>query len=156
MPGNTSCLEQSSAYHLARDSWLPSAVTRDTVDLPRTAEAPRLARQSVKHKAGAQLDPAEREIVEILMTELVTNAVVHAGRDAGENVILRFAVAPERIRVEVCDRGVGFSTDELARPRTEPGGYGLIMVDRAASRWGASGEDGMCVWFELDRNGAAR
>ncbi len=154
MPARTSCPEQSFAYHLARDSWLPSTVTQDRVDLPRNAEAPRLARQSVQRKAGAQLNHAEREIVEILMTELVTNAVVHAGRDAGENVIIRFAVAPERIRVEVCDRGVGFSTDELARPRAEPGGYGLMMVDRGASRWGTSAEDGTCVWFELDRNGA--
>jgi len=91
-------------------------------------------------------------MIDILMTELVTNAVVHAGRQAGENVLLRFALAPERIRVEVCDHGVGFTTEQLARPRTGPGGYGLMMVDRGASRWGASAEGGTCVWFELDRN----
>ena len=122
--------------------------------LPRTADAPGMARRSVRHMAGGELDHPEREMVDILMTELVTNAVVHAGRDAGKNVILRFAVAPERIRVEVCDRGVGFSSDQLAEPRSEPGGYGLMMVDRGASRWGASAEGGTCVWFELDRNGA--
>jgi len=154
MPAHISCPEQSFAYHLARDTWLPSAVTQDTLDLPRTAEAPRLARQSVQHRAGAQLDHPEREIVEILMTELVTNAVVHAGRGAGEKVIIRFAVAPERVRVEVCDRGTGFSPDDLGKPRAEPGGYGLMMVDRGASRWGTSVEEGTCVWFELDRNGA--
>ena len=122
--------------------------------LPRTADAPGLARRSVQHMAGGQLDHPEREMVEILMTELVTNAVVHTGRDAGENVILRFAVAPERIRVEVHDHGIGFSTEQLARPRTEPGGYGLMMVDRGASRWGTSVQGGTCVWFELDRNEA--
>ena len=141
----------SFAYHLARDSWLDSVVTKARVDLPRTAEAPRIARRCVQHEVGAELDHPEREIVEIMITELVSNAVRHAGSDGGENVILHFAVAPERIRVEVCDRGAGFTADKLTEPRSGPGGYGLLMVDRGASRWGASGEDGNCVWFELDR-----
>ena len=156
MPAHTTAPAQSFAYHLARASWLPSVVSQATVDLPRTVEAPRLARQSVQREAGAQLESAEREMVDILMTELVSNAVVHGGRDGADNVILHFAVAPERIRVEVCDDGAGFSTDDVGGPRSGPGGYGLVLVDRGASRWGASGEEGTCVWFELDRDGAGR
>jgi anti-sigma regulatory factor (Ser/Thr protein kinase) len=105
----------------------------------------------VQLEAGATLDHLEQEMVDILMTELVTNAVVHPPRQAGTNVILRFAVSPECIRVEVHDDGDGFSLDDVGRPRSRPGGYGLVMVDRGASRWGASGQDGNCVWFELDR-----
>ena len=156
MQGRTARDEHSFAYHLARDSWLPSVVAQARVDLPPTPEAPRLARQSVQDEAGAQLDHPEREMVEVLTTELVSNAVVHSGMDDGDNVILHFAVAPERIRVEVCDHGAGFSADQVGRPRSEPGGYGLLMVDRGASRWGASRDDGNCVWFELDRDGAGR
>jgi anti-sigma regulatory factor (Ser/Thr protein kinase) len=110
-----------------------------------------MARRSVQLEAGATLDHLEREMVDILMSELVNNAVVHPPRQAGDNVILRFAVSPKCIRVEVHDDGQGFSLDEVGKPRSEPGGYGLVMVDRGASRWGAFGEDGNCVWFELDR-----
>jgi anti-sigma regulatory factor (Ser/Thr protein kinase) len=34
----------------------------------------------------------------------------------------------------------------------EPGGLGLAIVERLASRWGAErSPDGKVVWFELDR-----
>jgi hypothetical protein len=69
-------------------------------------------------------------------------------------VILRFALSPECIRVEVHDAGEGFSMAEVGKHRTEPGGYGLLMVERGASRWGTRGDDGNSVWFELDRNGS--
>lgn len=148
-------VERSFAYHLARDSWLPSVVAQARAELPRTVEAPRLARRALQDRAGARLRPDEEEIVEVLTTELVTNAVQHAGLDPGETVALRFAVAPERVRVEVCDGGAGLNLEELARPRARPGGYGLVLVNRGASRWGASRDDGNCVWFELDREAAA-
>lgn len=149
--GTCSRLEPSFAYHLARGSWAPSAVAQAQVDLPRGIEAPHLARKAVQREAAAHLTRPEREIVEVLVTELVTNAVTHPGVQAGETVSLHLAVAPERIRVEVCDGGQGFTTAQLTRPRDEPGGYGLVMVNRGASRWGASQDDGNCVWFELNR-----
>ena len=123
------------------------------MDLPRSRDAPRLARRSIEHEAAAALDDFERDMVDVLMSELVTNAVVHPLRRSEDNVILRFAVSPECIRVEVHDAGEGFSLDEVGKPRTEPGGYGLVMVERGASRWGTHDDDGNSVWFELDRRG---
>jgi anti-sigma regulatory factor (Ser/Thr protein kinase) len=143
--------ERSTEPWMGQDSWLCSALAEARVDLPRTRDAPRLARRTMEHEAGSALENGEREIVDVLMSELVTNAVVHPGRPGGDNVILRFAVSPERIRVEVQDTGGGFSMEQLGQPRSGPGGYGLLMVDRSASRWGASDVDGNCVWFELDR-----
>jgi anti-sigma regulatory factor (Ser/Thr protein kinase) len=101
------------------------------------------------------MDHFEREMVDVLMSELVTNAVVHPPRRCGGNVILRFALSPECIRVEVHDAGEGFSMAEVGKHRNEPGGYGLLMVERGASRWGTHGDDGNSVWFELDRNGSS-
>jgi len=156
MSGRAARMDPSAfAYHLARGSWLPSVVAQATMDLPRSTDAPRLARQCVQSKAAEELDRPEREMVEVLLSELVSNAVMHPGPRAGDSVNLHFAVAPERIRVEVCDDGEGFAPGDLGRPRDEPGGYGLIMVDRGSSRWGTSREDGNCVWFELDREGGA-
>ena len=91
----------------------------------------------------------------MLVRELVSNAIDHAGLGEQDSVVLHLALAPERVGVEVCDGGAGFTRAELGKPRTAPGGYGLTMVDRGASRWGISSDDGSCVWFELDREAAA-
>lgn len=147
-------LERSFAYHLARGTWVPSAVVKLTLELPRTAAATPAARKTVSDRAGALLDEEELEIVEVLVTELMTNAVAHAGPQAGEGVVLHLAVASQRIRVELCDGGTGFDPDGLQLPRHEGGGFGLLMVDRAASRWGVASDEGNCVWFELDRQPA--
>ena len=156
MPPPVPSPDRSQAYKLSRGSWLPSVVAQARMELPRTTEAPRLARQQMRDEAGAQLERSERELVEVLTTELVSNAVMHPGPQAGDKVRLHFAVAPERIRVEVCDDGAGFCAEQLEMPRTRPGGYGLMMVERGSSRWGAARGQGNCVWFELDRHVAGR
>ena len=86
--------------------------------------------------------------VELLTTELVSNAVRHGGANDGGVVILHVAIAPDCLRVEVCDRGDGF-TPGRPRPYGE-GGYGLFLVSEVSSRWGVSNDDGNCAWFELD------
>ena len=149
--GAPSRLESSFAYHLARETWLPSAVVQTRVELPATPEAPSLGRQAVHREVGDRVDEEEAELIEVLVSELVSNAIAHAGLAPGDGIVLHLAVAPERIRVEVCDGGRGFDRSELTKPRTAPGGYGLTMVDRGASRWGISSDDGSCVWFEHDR-----
>ena len=147
-------LERSFAYHLARDTWLPSAVVKLKEELPAAPGAAPLARDAIRAEVGARLGEEELEVVEVLVSELVTNAVAHAGLDAGDSLVLHLAVAPERLRVEVCDGGVGFEPTAVGGRDGAPGGYGLLMVDRAASRWGVATDDGNCVWFELDRHPA--
>jgi anti-sigma regulatory factor (Ser/Thr protein kinase) len=125
-----------------------------TLRLPRSTDAPRLARKCVQRESE-QLGRSERELVEVLMTELVTNAVTHPPAEVGGSVSVHFTVTSDRVRVAVRDSGEGFRDADLDRPRSEPGGYGLIMVDRGSSRWGTTHDDGNCVWFELDRIGTA-
>lgn len=151
--GHASRLERTFAYHLARNTWPLSTVAKARVELPAAAQAAAAARRRARAELGALLEEGELELVEILVTELVTNAVAHAGLDRSDNLVLHLAAAWECVRVEVCDGGVGFTPDALGRPRREPGGYGLMMVDRAASRWGIATDEGNCVWFELDRPG---
>ena len=147
-------LERSFAYHLARGSWLPSAVLKVEEKLPARPDAVANARHRLRDAVAHAVPEEELEILEVLVTELVANAIAHAGTDPDDTVVLHGAVAPARIRVEVCDDGAGFDPREIARPRRAPGGFGLLMVDRAASRWGVSADDGNCVWFELDRHPA--
>ncbi|HZB30327.1 MAG TPA: ATP-binding protein, partial [Streptosporangiaceae bacterium] len=58
---------------------------------------------------------------------------------------------PWLLRVSVSDSGPGFHwrPPDPRRP-PEEGGYGLVLVDRMARRWGVEpGADSTTVWFEL-------
>ena len=150
-PHGASRIEGSFAYHLARDTWLPTAVLKDRHELAATVDAAPAVRHWIRLRFGASLGEEELEVLEVLLTELVGNAVTHAGVGSRDSIVVHMALAPERLRAEVCDGGRGFTPQELDRHRSEPGGYGLLMVDRACSRWGIASDDGNCVWFELDR-----
>jgi anti-sigma regulatory factor (Ser/Thr protein kinase) len=111
-------------------------------------EAAFAARQAVRALNGA-VPASVRDDVLLLVTELVTNAVRHgcAGRDRSLDVMLDRR--PQFVRVEVVDPGTGFAPAP-SPVRGESGGWGLILVDRIADRWGVSpAPSGTCVWFEL-------
>jgi anti-sigma regulatory factor (Ser/Thr protein kinase) len=83
---------------------------------------------------------------QLLVSELVTNAVLHA-RSATRVTVERNGAT---VRVSVDD-------DSSAQPRLrELGpeavtGRGLLLVDRIAQRWGVDPRaGGKCVWFEVD------
>jgi anti-sigma regulatory factor (Ser/Thr protein kinase) len=91
---------------------------------------------------------ATRETVDravLLVSELVTNAVVHAACD------VRLRVTPgSPVRVEVHD-GNPEPPQARGRERLEVGGLGLVIVESVASRWGVEPQQtGKVVWFELD------
>lgn len=90
-----------------------------------------------------------RDEVHLLVSELVSNSVLHA--DA-EQVELRATAAPGGVHVEVSDPGPGFDPDDRSEPSpTGNGGYGLFLVDKVANRWGIKRNDRARVWFEIDR-----
>jgi anti-sigma regulatory factor (Ser/Thr protein kinase) len=107
------------------------------------------ARQAVVASNGA-LPASIRDDVLLLVTELVTNAVRHAGVGPEQPVRVGLRLSPRRVRVEVTDPGSGFAR---VRPRSngdESGGWGLLLVDRIADRWGVwPTQSGTCVWFEV-------
>ena len=96
-----------------------------------------------------------REVVEnILMvaTELVSNSVMHAGLDPGDQIAFRLR-ADRRIRVEVEDGGRGFGgrEPEVVDPGRDPGGRGLLIVALLSAAWGVEEDDTVVVWAELAR-----
>ncbi|KIQ65839.1 regulatory protein [Kitasatospora griseola] len=91
----------------------------------------------------------------VLVSELVTNAVVHAGT-AAEVACLR---EEETVRIEVSDRhpergqdsfaNVTLNSDRYADPDGE-GGRGLLMCSALSSSWGVEYAAGRkTVWFRL-------
>jgi anti-sigma regulatory factor (Ser/Thr protein kinase) len=101
------------------------------------------------------LDPVVEENAELLVSELVTNSVRHAGLPPDAGIEFSLRATPDVLMVEVADAGKGFEDDAPGRSRFEPGiargsGWGLFLVEHIADRWGAVQMAGETrVWFEL-------
>ena len=108
------------------------------------------ARTALAQFIGSQLPPQRLYDLQLLVSEVVTNAVRHGGARQGEHVDLRAALMHDRIRLEIRDPGPGFDALAPQLPHTDRGGgYGLYLVDLYADDWGVSGAEGTCVWFEV-------
>ena len=85
----------------------------------------------------------------LLVSELVTNAVLHA-RSSSELVVRRVETG---IRVEVRDESASAPT--VKSYSVDAGtGRGLLLVESLAARWGSQPNAfGKSVWFELDHDG---
>jgi anti-sigma regulatory factor (Ser/Thr protein kinase) len=113
--------------------------------LPASARASVAARALIREVADGKLPGSVVEDATLLTSELVTNAVRHAG---DEPIDVRATVDDSGITVSVRDRGPGF--DPADTVRSETGGWGLSIVEELATDWGVvSDEDVTEVWFEV-------
>ena len=112
---------------------------------PAAPEVPARARHLVR---DLDLDAETRATVELIVSELVTNAVVHARRGPGGELSVALERRGACIRGEICDDGEGFVWEPHEPDLAEPGGLGLLVVDRVAERWGVHRNAVSCVWFE--------
>jgi anti-sigma regulatory factor (Ser/Thr protein kinase) len=120
------------------------------LQLPAAPEAASEARQSL---AGFResLDPRVFADLRLLVSELVTNSLRHAGLAGQEEIRLQVTLSDRAVRVEVCDAGPGFTPEDQARSLYRQSGWGLFLVKEIADRWGIDHNAHSCVWFELDR-----
>lgn len=119
----------------------------EVVDLEPTGFAPAQARRVVREAVAEHLPADLLDTAELLVSELVTNAIVHgAGR-------VRLAI--DCVQREVA---VTVSDDEPAPPQLQPerllslGGRGMRMVESLAGSWGVNPHlngHGKDVWFRL-------
>jgi anti-sigma regulatory factor (Ser/Thr protein kinase) len=113
-------------------------------------EAIGAARIALTEFLGGAVAPQRLYDLQLLVSEVVTNAVRHGGARQGEHVDLRIALTADQVRLEVRDPGPGFHDVTPELPATDRGGgYGLYLVDLFAKEWGVSGAEGTCVWFEV-------
>ena len=122
-----------------RGSWRAGAVPAYRFELPGVVTAELLA---------PYLAQRDLQDVEVLVSELVTNAVRHGHLSEDDTIVVHLAIGADVLRVEVCDPGPGFERPAVLRPRASGGGHGLRLVDRLSASWGVAGDDGTCVWFE--------
>jgi anti-sigma regulatory factor (Ser/Thr protein kinase) len=88
--------------------------------------------------------------VALVISELFSNALRHAGPLPGAQIRVTWRIEPVSVRVSVSDGG-GPTVPELGEPtQGATGGRGLRIVAKLSSRWGTStGEDGITVWAEV-------
>ncbi|MFQ6141662.1 ATP-binding protein [Streptomyces seoulensis] len=121
---------------------------------PDPAEVGRARRWARSRLAGSGIaaDEPLAETLVLLVSELVTNAVVHTGCPAVLRLSLPGTAAEAAtVRLEVAD-----ASTRAPVPRCPDddatGGRGLALVDGLADRWGWSAEGaGKRIWCELDR-----
>jgi GAF domain-containing protein/anti-sigma regulatory factor (Ser/Thr protein kinase) len=125
----------------------PVGTTRDgmaTLHLEPVVESTPIAR----HWVAAHLRDLPSEVsgcAALLTSELVTNAVLHAGTP----MCVTLHMLPNRIRVDVADGNPTFpSVKEYGREAAT--GRGLTLFNTLASDWGVQAVDGgKIVWFEV-------
>jgi anti-sigma regulatory factor (Ser/Thr protein kinase) len=115
----------------------------------READASAAARREIEQLQGA-LSGVEIDDTLLLTSELVNNAVLHAGPEAGRLFTLDVFVTDAVVRVAVTDGGAGFAPSPRPEEPTE-GHWGLQLVDELADRWAVDNDHGTAVWFEIDR-----
>jgi DNA-binding NarL/FixJ family response regulator len=147
-----------------------SVLKETSTQLARDPRSPRVARAFVRRTLESWRLQRPLDTAVLLVSELVTNAVLHAGTDV--RVILR--LTEHTARVEVADqssmppslprynhnppaeRASERSNAVHGRPaEAAASGRGLRMVSSLARRWGTYHESagGKTVWFELARDG---
>lgn len=136
--------DQVAAGDAGIGAWQPGDLPRLVLRLPFGADvgAPARARAAV---AAALHHSPHLDVITLMVSELVTNAVVHTG-EAAELRVLELGGGD--LRVEVRDRDGHVPTPT---PTTGArGGFGLRIVGAHARAWGASvRHDGKVVWFEV-------
>ena len=91
----------------------------------------------------------------LLISEVVTNAVLHGAAGAPSTIALHFAVVGDVVQVEVSDDGPGFVPTREEPPLDAESGRGLGIVEALAGSWGVDAGRPTRVWFELSMEPAA-
>ena len=113
--------------------------------LPCTAMSAAVARKLTTERCLEWGTPSLCSDLALVVTELVANAVRHAGTD----ITVRLLRLGDGVRVEVAD-----GSSRPLRPRSatvaDEGGRGLLLVDALSTRYGVEAErNGKLVWAEI-------
>jgi anti-sigma regulatory factor (Ser/Thr protein kinase) len=114
-------------------------------------DSPAAARHALRKLRG-ELGEARFRVCELLVSELVTNIVLHTPEDSPFAAAdMRVRLYGDRVRVEVRDDGPGFVPKPRTNGQDAGSGWGLHLVDELADHWGVEPGLQNCVWFEVGR-----
>jgi anti-sigma regulatory factor (Ser/Thr protein kinase) len=95
-------------------------------------EGPAQARRIIADELAERVSGTVLDDVKLMVSELVTNGIVH-GSTEGDVPVMLDVVVNGHIRCRVLDGGRGFAS----RAHEEgPGGWALQVVEQLSDRWG--------------------
>jgi anti-sigma regulatory factor (Ser/Thr protein kinase) len=115
------------------------------LEVPAHRDSVAIARHAVRDHCS--LGDAAGEDVITVISELLCNAVTHAGLRPTDEVSLDVRYGSSSVMVEVTDHGPGFD-GTLAVDPDERGGFGLRIVAALSTAWGSLPDSGT-VWAEV-------
>jgi anti-sigma regulatory factor (Ser/Thr protein kinase) len=121
--------------------------TAAELDLPVDLRSVREARIFIAGLNG--LAPQRLADAQLIVSELVTNALLHAGLHAADRIVLRISRHQRRLRIEVDDGGTFTADSEsFAYSRNEDRAHGLRLIQLIALAWTAENGN-VTAWLEL-------
>ena len=123
-------------------------VTAVSLRLPVRQDAPGIARREVVRALGLAGEAAG--CVALLVSEAVTNSVIHTGLGEDDVVLVRACWLGAAIRIEVVDEGAGIHAVSPTVGTDREGGNGLRLIGVLADRWGLQSDGTTQLWFELE------
>jgi anti-sigma regulatory factor (Ser/Thr protein kinase) len=115
------------------------------LELPPRAQSAKAARAFVADTLARWECGALRDVAVLLVSELVTNALLHAGT----TIVVDCRMRDDAVRIGVSD-GIVTSGARRGFPPDATTGRGLVIVESLADDWGVSQtEHGKCTWFDL-------
>jgi anti-sigma regulatory factor (Ser/Thr protein kinase) len=98
--------------------------------------APLRARRFVLSELGSRLTEDGAADVALILSELVTNSVLHADVGSDQTLTVECTALPGCLRITVTDPGSCLEPRVRALDREAGGGYGLRIVESLSSAWG--------------------
>jgi anti-sigma regulatory factor (Ser/Thr protein kinase) len=118
--------------------------------LSADAMAPAYARNEATGRLRGQVDRLVVQTVELLVSETVTNAVVHGVGAEAAAIDVEGRCLADRVRIDVTNCGPYFDHVPELPSATDPNGRGLFLVDHLACAWGSEhAATATRVWFEV-------
>jgi anti-sigma regulatory factor (Ser/Thr protein kinase) len=122
------------------------------IALPTGPRAPGAARMVIAHCITRLVAPRALDVATLLGSELVTNSVRHGQLAEHDTVLLRIQLTLDALRLEVQNTGTAGTVAARQPDRQDGGGgFGLVLVDLLATRWGVHRRHGTTVWCEVGR-----
>lgn len=114
--------------------------------VPCDNDAPAAARELIREFGGPGPD---FDAAVLIASELVSNAVLHSGGCANDQVTVDVALRQRHLLITVADPGRSRTRARLRRGGDGSGGFGLRLVDKLADGWGSERTDRHRVWAEV-------
>jgi serine/threonine-protein kinase RsbW len=160
--GEAAALKAENAELRADNDWMRNAASDRVggravagealqVRMPRDVRAPGAARLFVGVCLRDRVPAAVLESALLVVSELVSNSVIHGDASATGIVVVRVALTENLARVEVEDGGRAGVIAPRSPDLQDGGGFGLNVVQKLSERWGLErvAAGGTRVWAQF-------